>query len=353
MRSLLVFVLLLLVGAPTWAQTKFTLTQAQIQKIGAHPRTFSPLTFIDEDRTLVAMDEPPFTIKKKGILTRLWLIKLDGNFKQDSVKKYDLSIPNIEQAKLSPDHKSLVVASLRGARIDKLNLSDGKLTNIVSHVKGQPGFRLDPTLIFSCGSRFFGLGYLYDGEDFAGNNTMAEIDLNQSGAAAFTPGLELTSLEQAVANTTVRSFQSPNGLFFVHQVDQEVHVTRWTPTEKFQVLDKGKKYLGSWGANESMLYGMTRQDGSHDLVLANARTGQKQVLATSPKRFLNPVLGGEANAWVTLVQEGRNRYTVLAGGSQEPRKLAEGVAGCVLRVGTQGETIVMYSIKEGLAVHKL
>ncbi|CAN0358467.1 unnamed protein product, partial [Phaeothamnion confervicola] len=195
------------------AQTSFT--TKDIAKWGANPRTFTPVAYVDEDKLLVGMDTPSFNIKRKGISQRIFVVRFDQQGKFDSVKGYDLRLNGLlEQAKLSPDHKQLVLVSKRGSRIDLLRLADGTMTPLSSHVAGQPGFRIDPTLVFSCGNSFYGIGYTYDEQNFGGNSTIAKIDLRQTGAAAFTPTIDLHKIEKGVPNTLMRSFLSPEAAFF-------------------------------------------------------------------------------------------------------------------------------------------
>jgi len=82
----------------------------------------------------------------------------------------------------------------------------------MTHTKGQPGFRLDPSLCFAAGNGFFVTGYPYDAQDFGGKTTIAKLDLDQTGADAFTPQVDLHKLEAGVPNATVRSFDSPDGV---------------------------------------------------------------------------------------------------------------------------------------------
>ena len=353
---LLLFFLLVWVG-PAGAQSKVTFTKKEIDKWGVFTRTFAPLAFVDEEKLFIGLDNPPFTTKRKGIMQRIWLVRLDASYKRESVKSYDLKLGGtVEQAKLSPDRKYLVLVSRRGSQVDKLRLSDGQITNLMTHVKGQAGFRLEPSLCFSAGDGFYVTGYPYDAEDYGGKPTIAKLDLDQSGAAAFSPQVDLRKLELGVPNATVLSFDSPDGVFFFHKTgDQENSVTRWTPAGGYQLFDKGKRHLGVWGSQEFVLYGMTRVDGSQDLVWGNAKTGEKKNLVSGTNRILNPVLGHEGNAWVGMEDEGKGFFSIVAASDRDPvvKKLATRTKGAALRVGTLGETVIAHWPNGEFTIYKL
>jgi len=60
-------------------------------------------------------------------MQRVWLVRLDASFRADSVKSYNLKLGGaVEQAKLSPDNKYLVLVTRRGTQVDRLRLPTGR-----------------------------------------------------------------------------------------------------------------------------------------------------------------------------------------------------------------------------------
>jgi len=132
-------------------------------------------------------------------------------------------------------------------------------------------------------------------------------------------------------------------------------VTRWTPAGGYQLFDKGKRHLGVWGSQEYVIYGMTRADGSNDLVWGNAKTGEKedpgqrpQPLPQSRARARGQRLGGHGRGRQRLLlHRGRQRSRPVV------KKLATHTLGAALRVGTLGETIVAHWVSGELTIYKL
>lgn len=333
-----------------------SLSQRELASLGIYPAGFQPLTYIDEQRLFLGLEEPSVEKKQNGVTQRVWLLRFDANFKVDSAQKFELRLPQLEQARVAADGKSLLIAYKRGANIDRLDLNSGKLTTISEHVSGTPGFRLDPSLIFSYGNKNYCTGYRYDASDVTEASSLAEIDPAKSGAAAFTTLRPLAEMQGKLGRVVAKSIRHPEAAFLVQQgKGGEGRVLRWnSKLASPEVVDTGIQYGGLWGAGEFGLFAMKHGIKNYDLTLANALTGDKKVVAHSEFPLSNPVLSDNGKTWVGLERYQGDLYRIVAGTEDKPgpTHLDEKLPPTVLRLSNNGKTLVAYS-PEGLRFYKI
>ncbi len=349
-----VAILALMMSASAYAKPAQKFDGREMIRMGLFPPGFQPLTFIDEQMTLLALDEPMLAQKNLGVTQRVWQIKLDRNYKLVGATHYDLKLPRLEQAKLTADKKFLLMSYKRGASLDKLDLATGKVTSIVEHTVGQPGFRLDPGVLFSHAGKNYGLGYRYDSEDRCDPPSVGEIDVNRTGAEAFTPIQEIAPMHSGIARVIAKSIHDPEAAIFAQAgKGGEGRVVRWSSAlGKTEVVDSGVRYGGMWGEDEFALFGMKHGIKNYDLILVNAKTGDKKVVANSELPLTNPVLSPGGVSWAGLESQPKGSFNIIAGNANGKVVLEEKQLPSVLRVGTQGQTVVSFS-PTGLRFYKL
>ena len=328
----------------------------QMQQAGVHVRTFSTLYYLDDTRTLIGMDTPPFTIKRTGVMARLWFMRFESGGRLAETRKVDLRFPGIEQANLTPDLKSVMVVSHKGTELYKIDIASGATTAVMTHVKGQPGFVIDPTILALTEGKLYTIGTQYDAEDFQGPKVFAELDTNATGAAAFKPLFELKPLEDQFRGLFVASELSPKAMFFGYRENDEDRFSRWTPAGGMQLLDQARQYLGSWGEQHRWLYSVLRQDGKSELMLADGVTGEKRSLGTSSFRYLYPVLSKEGNTAVAATEDrssGTSYWVAEDRNGYKLRPLLENSGRNTIRVSMSGQTVVLFNPQEGLQIFTL
>lgn len=331
----------------------------ELEKLGVYSRNFSVYHVSEDGRTILAADEPPFTVKRKGVMHRLWLFRLDSDLKIVESRSFDLSVPRIEQANFAPDFKSVLLSSRRGSDIHRLDLSTGEVVPFSSHQPGQPGFRIHSDILSLYQGKLYTIGYFYDAEDFAGPEQMVEIDTGKSGKEAFTPVVEMDPIHKALTGLRTASTLSPAGMFFYCQDPADAShwvVQRWTNALGLQKLDEGVKVEGSWGEGPLAAYCIRRSGGSHEVVLANGVTGDKTVVNSGSEPMVNPCLSKDGNTLVVAQVTGPDQsdYWVGQEGDQfKLRPLIQKMPACTIRIAHNGTVVCLYQGVEGLTLIKL
>ena len=339
------------------ADTTTKLSMAELRSKGIDPRNFSVFHVAKDGRTILAADEPDFTIKKKGILRRLWLIELTPAMKIDKVQKYDLPIPKIEQANFTPDLQSVLISSKRGSDIHKLNLEDGALSVFSTHTPDTAGFRIHSDIFSVYGGKMYTVGYFYDAQDVTGPDVMAEINLNSSGAAAFTQVVDVAAIQSQLKGLRVESLLSPQGMFFytVDAATSNWTVWRWSQPKGLDKMDEGTNVPGSWGEGPLGVYCITKASGN-EVTLANAQTGQKTPVYAGPDLLVNPCLSKEGNTVVLGQSLSTNVVDYWAAQDTDGfklRKIAEKLPACTIRVSHDGQVVCLYQGLTGITLIKL
>lgn len=337
------------------ADTSVKLTMKDLEKHGIYGRNFSVFHIADDGRTILAADEPDFTIKKKGTFNRFWLFKLNSDLKVESVKKYDLPIYSIEQANFTPDLKSVVISSKRGSDIHQLNLEDGTLSVLQTHTPGEPGFRIHSDIFSLYLGKLYTVGYFYDKDDTAGDEQLVEIDVTKTGKDAFTPLVEMAPIQKQLEGLRIASTLHPQAMFFYSQPKVGPYlVQRWTPAGGLQKLDEGERVMGTWGEGPLAVYTI-RRGSSTDVVMAGP-SGDKNVIHTAPENIVNPCLAKDGNTVVVATENSPSDVTFWVGQDTDGfklRKLAEKMQRCTLRISHNGQVVGMYNGITGLTLVKL
>lgn len=347
--------IVLSVGAS--ADTVSKIAMKDLERQGIYPRTFSIFHVADDGRTILGAEEPPFTDKAKGNLSRLWLIKLTPDFKIESARGFGMNVPSLEQANFTPDRKSVILSSKRGSDIHLLDLESGKLNVLMTHQEGVPGFRIHSNIFSLYAGKLYTIGYFYDAEDYAGDDEMVEIDVSKVGQPAFTSVLKIHDIQKQIKNIKISSTLHPAGLLYYTQDEGGGwSVYQWNVSGGLQKIDQGQVVLGSWGEGASGLYSIKRNDGSCEVILRNAQTGSQTSIYTGKDSLVNPCLGKDANTLVIAKPGTGNDVEYWVGQDTNQfqlRKVAEKLPASTLRVSHDGSVVCIYNGLTGLTLVKL
>lgn len=351
-----VLLLAFLMVAAASADTTSKIPMAELRSKGVDIRNFSVFHLAADGRTILGADEPDFTVKRKGIFRRLFLIKLTPAMKIESVKKYDLPIPKIEQANFTPDLQSVLISSKRGSDVHKLDLADGKLSVICSHTGGAPGFRIHSDIFSNYAGKIYTVGYFYDEQDVAGEEIMAEVNPNLTGKAAFTQVVEMAPIQKQLQGLRTESMLSPQGmLFYTADKANNWTVWRWSNAKGLEKSDEGGVVIGSWGEGPMGVYCIHRS-GGYEVNLINAQNGNRTPVYSGPDVMINPCLSNEGNTVVFSQQVGKdqaNYWVAQDSDGFKPRKIAENLPACTVRISQDGSTVSLYHGLQGITLIKL
>jgi hypothetical protein len=349
---------LALLSGVALADTTARITIAELRSKGIDTRNFSVFHVAGDGRTVLISDEPDFTVKRKGVLRRLFLVKLTPAMKIESVKKYDLPIPRIEQANFTPDLQSVVISSKRGADIHRLDLADGKLTVLVSHTPGTAGFRIHGDVFSNYAGKLYTVGYFYDENDQAGKDVMVEVNPSMTGKEAFTQLVEIAPIQRQLGGIRIESLLSPQGMLFYtsDKAGAKWAVFRWSPPKGLEKIDESGAVVGTWGEGPLGVYCMKRPGGT-EVTLVNAQNGQKTQIYQGPDGMTNPCLSNEGNTVVVSHLNADKTVTFWAAQDTDgfkPRKIAENYWPATTRISHNGQVVCLYQgPSKGLVLIKL
>ena len=327
------------------------------QKFGANPRTVGLAVVSPNGQQIIATDDPPFTLKRKGITRRIWVIDLDTDLKLKSAHSIDLAVPDIEQTTYTPDGKTLLFITRRGAELYRVDLGTGKQTRMMGHQKGSPGLRLDPPVMSSYNGKMYCHAFAYDGNDVASPAQLFEVDPMGLGTSAFTPVMNIESLERSVKNLDIEVALCPQGAFFGHRVGNNDVLDRWTPKGGMQNVDQGMRLTGAWGDGTHMLYALRKPDGNNELVLAEAMTGDRKVVASGATAYYNPVLSKQATSFVVATAD-KASHSITVYLAQDTdgyalKPIFKRIPASVFRLSPDGQVIAVFTQLQGLMLTRL
>jgi len=337
------------------AQEVYNVPPRVLEGAGIDRRTFSIIHTSEDGHQVLGWDRPPVTLKKKGQKVRLWLLDFDSGFKLKTTKSFGMDLPSLEQAQFTPDGQAVVIISRQGTEFYRLNLADGVLTTILTHVKGQPGFRSEPQILNWTEGKLITSGFMYDENDLTQETGVAFLNPDVTGIAAFTPGPAFGKVEKDIAGLLGSVTISPRVLYFWARQGAECTVYAWTPAEGLKPIDKGDEVLGWWGEQAKFLYTIARA-GTNELVLYDGLFGRRQVLATTKVPYEGLSLSRDGTLAIGCVLEGKTKMSVFAFQEKSnwaPRQILKSVPLSVLRTSPDGNVLAVYDPTKGLTLVKL
>ncbi|MGM9998625.1 MAG: hypothetical protein ACI38Q_04435 [Candidatus Bruticola sp.] len=275
------------------ADNHFT-TAADFKRQGVDIKNFQPICFSPDSSSILGVVYNGKGSIEKGKKYSLVVLDFSNKLTISRVRKYDIDIPMIEQVTYTLDGKGVVFTSRAGATFQKLDLDTGKITTIMEHKAGVPGFRCYPLLMVHYKDKFLATGFFYDKDDYAERNSLVYLDTNKTGVEAFTKIAETQKAQNKAHRESKNYYEcmvSPNYMFFVDDLGSSVDYTTWKvgdDTLALKTFDKGLKTIGMWSYEDKLLYSVQRTRGNFDLVLYDAATNKKVDIAStqSPYRDL-------------------------------------------------------------------
>ncbi|MDO5296318.1 MAG: hypothetical protein Q4F00_06755 [bacterium] len=210
----------------------------------------------------------------------VYVFKVNADNSLGSYKKYTITgIPSIEQLNFTPDNKSIIMISKMGATILKLDLASGKVTTIMEHIKGQPGFKVFPNILMHSDGELLIQGYFYDKDTFCGPNTICVLNYNKTGLDAFTLASDVDKMQVETRrghDTVIENFtRKDTGFWVMDNKDKSWSCYRWIDGKGVKEFDHAQEVPGLWGSESRLLYSAKRAPNSYDLVVYDAKTDEK------------------------------------------------------------------------------
>ncbi len=335
---------------------------SELRQAGIATASFQPIVFSHNDRWLACYDEASFEEKKQGVFYRIWFLEVSPSGTVTRYQKVPLKIASLLQGQFTPGDDAFVILGNRGTVLAKIDLKSFTVTPIMDPHPGRAGFRADPAVVWTEGGSLYVVGYPYDSSRFVNVRTIARVNPNGNGAAAFEPGPDLTTLEKGIERQWFANYLSPTSIFYGQKYSEQVVLSHWNGQARTE-FDRARRMWGSWGHAGRILYSVERSPDVSDLMLFDSRSGSKTTLASGPEVYRYLFLSRDGNtALVSLmVPEGRRLSTFYARSSDgwklrpleadssgRPRTLAAGW----MRLSTKG-SLMAHVGAAGLTIYTL
>lgn len=352
--GLLVLTILLGVmgGRAAFAEVSHTTPQV-LRTLGVDPGRFLLASFSPDGRSILGSEPGTTEEVAKGIAHKIFVLSVRSDGRVPQARRYE--IPEVvEQLSFTPDGRQVVMVTRSGATWLVLDLQSGQVRTFHEHVSGQPGFRSHPAIIRNEGGRLLATGYFYDEQDFGGPNVLAEVDPSQTGVAAFKETAEVGSVQRRLKNLAFYSYTAGDRGFFCNQEGEQLfRLYRWVAGNEPVQIDEAQRFTAYDAAGECAAYSARRSEGTNELVLFDASTGNRKVLATSEQPFLYLTLSRDGTrVVVTRLVRDRVLYFVASPGTGMELKPVPGLprarAGA-LRMTLDGHKFCLFN-SEGLRV---
>jgi hypothetical protein len=353
-KWLLTMLICYLGSSLAWAQERKT--TAELRQAGIDTNSFQPIAWSHNDRWLAAYDEASFEEKKEGIF------EVNAQGAVTRIQKVPLKLANFLQGEFTGNDDAFVLLGNRGTTFLKVDLKTFTVSPILEPEFGQAGFRADPTVLWTEGGRMYTVGFPYDEARFINARTIATLDPNAQGASAFKAGPDLTTLEQGLERMWFSNYLSPNSVFYGQKYTDTVILSHWNG-QRIREFDRAPRVWGSWGASDRIVYSVERNPQLSELLVYDAKTGEKTTLASGPDtyRYLFLSRDGGTALFSLMVPEGRRLSTFFArrsegwtlrpldaDGGGRSRSLAAGW----MRISSRG-TLLAHVSSNGLAIYSL
>lgn len=315
MSRLRIFILAVLVGllCASSALSQERKGAAELRQAGVNYDTFQPIVWSHNDRWLAAYDEAPFEEKKEGIFYRLWFLEIGSNGAITRMQKVPLKMASFLQGEFTPNDDAFVILGNRGTVFEKVDLKSFTVTPLLLPEEGKPGFRADPTVLWTEGGTLYTVGHPYDEARFINALTIAAINPSATGASAFKAGPDLSTLEKGIERMWFTNYLSPTSIFYGQKYPDTVILSHWDG-QKITEFDRASRVWGSWGNAGRLVYSAERSAEVSELIVFDSKTRAKTVLASGPDVYRYLFLSRDgATALVSLmVPEGRRLSTFFA-----------------------------------------
>ncbi len=265
------------------AQVLERLSAQKLRGMGIFTTGFRLVTFSRDNSMLLCTEKPRFVEKMKGITYKLWVFYLDSSGKLIKSKAIPLTIPSALQTEFTPDERKAVIITDAGATYIVVDLSTGKVENLMVHVKGKPGFRGYPPILWRQDGTLLTTGYFYDKDDYAGNDTIATVDVTKRGVDAFTPGLNVAEIHHKAGRVHFGKWTGVDRGFIGVDIPGGGQVLKyWSQDKGFREVSRTSgMFLSLWAEGDRAVVALQEGDGINKAVLYDVARGRSWVLGTS------------------------------------------------------------------------
>lgn len=287
------------------AQAKLTPNE-QLSNKGIDFRAFRPLSFSPDGDTIAGIVRGTKKDIAAGRPYTLAICKLNRDLVVSRVSLHPLRIPHMGQACFTPDGKAVVITTKAGASILKVDVATGETTSIMQHVAGQPGFKCYPEVIVLSDGKMLISGYFYNGNDFAGHNSLAYLDPAKTGVDAFTQVSDIQAAQFAVrrdGESFYEVFPAKDLGFLAINNKKTCTFYKWTGKNKPTAIDKGLRNMAYWGAAHRLIYSIERAANNYDLIVYDAPTSKPITLAKhTATPYTNLYLSGDGKTAIANIE---------------------------------------------------
>ncbi len=297
----------------------------------------------------------------KRFVNTMYILSVNPDGSIGKARAYPLEgVARVEQACFTPDSNAVVFTTKAGATFMKLDCDTGKLTTIMEHKRGTPGFRSYPEVIIYSNGEMLAQGYYYDANDFSGRNAIAVLDPDKTGVGAFTLANELQKAQFTVRREGkffTENFPRKDTGFITSHGDGTCLFYEWTDEDGLKKYDTGKELHGAWGGDTRLLYTVKRLNDTYDLCVYDAKTDKKVTLSEGRRTpFLYVFLSSDGKTAIFNDTTEKSAYTTVyyaresEGWKVKPIKgLNKKVAIGSMRISADGSKMILHN-NDGIRV---
>lgn len=331
-------------------------TSAELKRGGINVDTFRPVCFAPDGNSILGYFVGGKKDIAKGQKYSFAVLNLDKKGAVTGIRTYSVNIPFLEQVTYTPDGKAIVFTSRSGATFQKLDLASGKVSTILEHKFGTPGFRCYPLVMSLYGDKIVVNGFFYDKEDYAERDSLAYLDPSKTGVEAFTKIGEVQKAKNASrknAHFYHENLTSPETAFLIGSANNRSDYFVWkvgTDPSSLKQFDKGQEDIGIWGFADRLLYSVKRAEHDNDLMLYDAKSDKKIPLAQKtavPYRDLFLSVDGTTAIFSVFNAQNTRCKTFFAresnGWKVEPIKGYSQLTKGIQRLSNDGKRMMMYN----------
>lgn len=278
---------------PAQAKASLTATSALKSMGVVNTNNMHIVAFSPDNKYLCAHSREPRDRQHADFRNLVYVFEVRSDNSLSKLHTYEVKVPEIEQITFTPDNNSVLVVTLKGTKLIKIDVPSGVQSTIMEHVKGQPGFRIFPNVLTHNGNELLTQGYYYNENDSCGENVIAVVDWHKSGVAAFTQVSEIDKMQRDTRRNYkafAENYPSKDVGFMGLTNDNKSWVCySWVNGKGVKSFDKGEKLLGFWGGGERELYSIQRGPDNYDLIVYDAKADKKFVISegrTTPYMYL-------------------------------------------------------------------
>ena len=269
--------------ATQMADAKVALTTTgELKAQGITSSNMHIVSFSPDGRYLLAHAREPKNNNLRYLENVVYNIPIKSDNTIGKVKAYKIACPRIEQLAYTPDGKAVVITTKEGATFLKLDLASGKVSTIMEHVNGQPGFRCYPNVFTSTADELLIQGYFYDKDGYCGPNSIAVLDASKTGVEAFAYTADLDRAQLSTRKnykTFAENYPAKDVGFMGMNSGHDWTCYVWNGGETTKQFDKAKEFLGLWGGANRLLYSVRRDNKNCDLIVYDGKTDKKFMLS--------------------------------------------------------------------------